>query len=163
MAIPARILQKPGALTDGERSVMQTHSQFGAELLRKSRLQVLEIAAQVAHQHHEHYDGGGYPRRIRGDEISEEARLVAICDAFDAMTHPRPYRRMPLAFETALDKLQQAAGHQFDPRLVAIFVALVQRELQRHRDLDQFLSEGANEVQYVRVRAKMDAMISDSE
>jgi HD-GYP domain-containing protein (c-di-GMP phosphodiesterase class II) len=118
MAIPTRILQKPRGLSENERSILCAHTQFGAELLRKSKLLSLDVAVMVAEQHHERYDGSGYPRGLSGEAIAEEARIVAICDAFDAMTHKRPSRLTPLSTEGALNELRQGAGSQFDPRLV---------------------------------------------
>ena len=122
MAIPARILQKPRGLSDSERHVLHTHTQYGAELLRKSRVRMLDVASMIAEQHHEHHDGSGYPRGLRGESIAEEARIVAVCDAFDAMTHRRPWRPTPLSIQAALNELKQGAGTQFDPRLVEVFV-----------------------------------------
>ena len=74
--------------------MLRGHTEYGAELLRKSKLQILDVAAVIAEQHHEHYDGSGYPHGLSGEAIAEEARIVAVCDAFDAMTHRRPWRRI---------------------------------------------------------------------
>ena len=161
MAIPSRILQNPRGLSENERNILCAHTQFGAELLRKSKLLSLDVAIMIAEQHHERYDGSGYPRGLSGEAIAEEARIVAICDAFDAMTHKRPSRGTPLSVEGALSELKQGAGSQFDPRLVNAFVELIERELSQHADFDEFLAEGANEVEYVRVRARMEALIAD--
>jgi putative two-component system response regulator len=161
MAIPARILQKPRGLSDSERHVLHTHTQYGAELLRKSRVRMLDVASMIAEQHHEHHDGSGYPRGLRGESIAEEARIVAVCDAFDAMTHRRPWRPTPLSIQAALNELKQGAGTQFDPRLVEAFVNLIRREFWEHADFDAFLAEGADEFEYVRARARMEALIAE--
>ena len=107
---------------------MRAHTQYGGELLRKSKLRILSVAATVAEQHHERYDGSGYPRGLSGVAIAEEARIVAICDAFDAMTHPRPWRPNPLSIQAALNELKRGAGSQFDGQFVVTFVDLVRRE-----------------------------------
>lgn len=161
MAIPTRILQKPRGLSENERNILCAHTQFGAELLRKSKLLSLDVAIMIAEQHHERYDGSGYPRGLSGEAIAEEARIVAICDAFDAMTHKRPSRGTQLSVEGALSELKQGAGSHFDPQLVNAFVELIERELSQHADFDEFLGEGADEVEYVRVRARMEALIAD--
>ena len=159
IAIPTRMLFKPGDLSEGESRILHGHTEYGAELLRKSKLQLAETAAVIAAEHHERYDGLGFPARLAGEAISEEARLTAICDAFDAMTHSRPYKGTPLSHEAALVQIQQGAGHQFDPKMVPVFIELIQRELQRQDDFESFISEGANEVDYVRVRAQINALI----
>lgn len=161
MAVPARILQKRGALSADEYDVLQDHTRYGSELLRKAKLQVLSVASLVAEQHHERYDGNGYPAGLSGEAIAEEARIVAICDAFDAMTHQRPWRLDPLSIERAFNELENAAGGQFDPRLVDAAVDTMRREYSQNDDFNAFLEEGANEIEYVRVRARMEALISD--
>jgi putative two-component system response regulator len=161
MAIPTRILQKRRGLSDSERHVMRAHTLYGAELLRKSKLQILDIAAVIAEQHHERYDGSGYPHSLSGEAISEEARVVSICDAFDAMTHRRPWRREPLSVQAALNELKRGLGSQFDPQLANAFIALIRREFWEHDDFDAFLAEGANELEYVRARTRMEAFIAE--
>jgi putative two-component system response regulator len=162
MAIPTRILQKLRGLSDSERHVMRDHTQYGAELLRKSKLRVLDVASVIAQQHHERFDGSGYPHGLRGEAIPEEARLVSVSDAFDAMTHRRPWRMTPLTVQAALNELKQSAGSQFDPRFVNAFDDLIKSEFWKHDDFDAFLSEGADEIEYVRVRARMEALIVDA-
>ncbi len=159
MAIPTRVLHRTSGLSDSERQVLFGHAQYGAELLRKPRLRVLNDASVVAEQHHERFDGSGYPRGLRGDAISEEARIISVCDAFDAMTHRRPWRETPLSIQAALNELKQCAGSQFDPLLVNTFVQFIRREFWEHEDFDAFLAEGANELEYVRVRARMEALV----
>ena len=161
MAIPTRILQKRRGLSDSERHVMRAHTLYGAELLRKSKLQILDIAAVIAEQHHERYDGSGYPHSLSGEAISEEARVVSICDAFDAMTHRRPWRRDPMSVQAALNELKRGLGSQFDPQLANAFIALIRREFWEHDDFDAFLAEGANELEYVRARTRMEAFIAE--
>lgn len=161
IAIPTRILLKPGNLSEGEHHIVRDHTRYGAELLREAKLQMFDRAAIVAEEHHERYNGSGYPTGLVGEAIAEEARMAAICDAFDAMTHQRPSRAIPLSSQAALEELKRCAGEQFDPRLVDVFIDLFQRELSQHADLDAFLAEGADEFEYVRARARMEALISD--
>ncbi len=160
MAIPARILQKRRGLSDSERHVMRAHTQYGAELLQKSKLRILEVAAIIADQHHERYDGSGYPRGLRGQAIVDEARIVAVCDAFDAMTHRRPWRE-PLSIQAAMNDLKRGAASRFDPNFVDAFVDLIHREFWQHEDFDAYLAEGADELEYVRTRVRMEALIGD--
>ncbi|MFP3913487.1 MAG: HD-GYP domain-containing protein, partial [Actinomycetota bacterium] len=91
VSVPDAILLKPGPLTEGELSVMQSHASIGEEVLM--RIRDFADVAPVVGQHHERYDGDGYPRGLRGDEILLEARILAVADAYDAMTSSRPYRR----------------------------------------------------------------------
>ena len=94
VAIPDRVLLKPGPLTPAERSIIETHAEIGHRLLDgSSDSAVLELAATIAHTHHEHYDGGGYPSGLAGESIPIEGRIVAIADVFDALTSDRVYRR----------------------------------------------------------------------
>lgn len=106
MAIPTRILQKRRGLSDSELLVMHTHTNYGGELLRKSKLRILDVAAIIAEQHHERYDGSGYPRGLSGGAISEEARIVSVSDAFDAMTHRRPLEAHTLVNSSSLERTQ---------------------------------------------------------
>ena len=119
---------------------------------------MLDVASVIAEQHHERHDGRGYPRGIGGDTITEEARIVAICDVFDAMTHRRPWRAA-LTSQMALGELESAAGTEFDPLIVKIFVDLVRSEFWRPSDMETFLTEGAEELEYVAARARMEALI----
>ncbi|HKO69014.1 MAG TPA: HD domain-containing phosphohydrolase [Burkholderiaceae bacterium] len=161
VAVPSRILLKPGTLSSNERQIVWDHARYGAALLRQSKLQVFDVAAVLAEQHHEHYDGTGYPNKLCGEVIAEEARVVAISDAFDAMTHQRPWRGK-LSAASAIDELKRQASLQFDPRLVDAFVSLFKRELAGRKDLDAFLAEGADEFEYVRARTRMDALLAAS-
>jgi putative two-component system response regulator len=163
MAIPVRILQKRRGLSAGELIILRDHTQYGAEMLRRSKLRMLEIASVIAAQHHERYDGSGYPKGLSGKEISEEARIVAICDSFDAMTHRRPWRETPLSIPTALGEISRGAAGQFDPILAGLFVDLVRREFWKHDDFDAFLANGAYEHEYVRDRARIEKLLKNDQ
>lgn len=115
MAIPDAILGKPGPLSPTERTIMETHSLRGEAIVR--RVPALEGAALVVRHHHERWDGAGYPDGLAGAAIPLGARIVAVADAFDAMTTDRVYRKA-LSYEEALKELAREAGRQFDPQVV---------------------------------------------
>ena len=113
--VPEAILQKAGPLTPDEWTTVQRHPEWGVELLETVPL--LTPALDVVGGHHERYDGSGYPHGLKAEEIPVTARIFAVVDVLDAMTHPRPHRpARPLA--EALDAVRQGAGKQFDPRVV---------------------------------------------
>jgi putative two-component system response regulator len=124
IAIPDRILLKPAPLAPEEWQVMKTHTTEGAKIVAGGRHSLLLAAETIALNHHERWDGYGYPRGLRGEAIPLPARIVAVADAFDAMTHPRPYRAA-LRADEALAELDRYAGAQFDPRCVEHFLMLV--------------------------------------
>jgi HD-GYP domain-containing protein (c-di-GMP phosphodiesterase class II) len=113
--IPESVLHKPGPLTPEEQLLAQGHPQAGVEILEVVPL--LTPALDVVAGHHERYDGGGYPQGLKAEEIPLAARVFAVVDALNAMTHDRPYRAAR-ALEDALDVLKEEAGRQFDPRVV---------------------------------------------
>jgi diguanylate cyclase (GGDEF)-like protein len=117
LAIPEEILRKPAALNESEQLVLQRHPQIGYRMLES--LGVEPIAEWVLH-HHERWDGGGYPDRLRGEEIPLGARIIFVADAYDAMTSERVYRK-PLTPAEALEELERCAGTQFDPTVVDAF------------------------------------------
>lgn len=120
IGVPDRVLQKRGPLDDGEWALMREHPCVGAAMLCGSHDPLLQMAAEVALQHHERFDGSGYPFGRRGGEIALAARIVAVADYFDAVTSDRCYRpAMPDAKAFAL--LRQGAGVHFDPEVLAAF------------------------------------------
>lgn len=121
IGIPDAVLRKPGRLTDDEFDIIRTHPSVGTRLLHDHPLSALVASAVAAH--HERIDGRGYPNGLEGGDIPWEARVVGICDAFDAMTSHRPYRAdMPA--EQALGIIRGAAGQQFDASFAEAFCAL---------------------------------------
>lgn len=122
IGIPDAILDKPGRLNSQEMEMIKTHPVIGDQIIGKTRL--FQSVADIVRHHHERYDGKGYPDGLRGDEIPLGARVVAVADAFDAMTSPRPYRPAMDA-TAALNELVRCRNSQFDPMLVDVFVRLV--------------------------------------
>lgn len=120
IGIPDLLLTKPGKLTTEEFDSMKHHAQIGYEILKKSERQVLKAAAIIAHEHHEKYDGSGYPQGLSGEEIHPYSRIVALADVFDALTHKRPYKEA-WSLEKALQYLGEQKGRHFDPRLIEVF------------------------------------------
>jgi len=117
MALPVEILQKPGKLTDQEYEVVKSHAEIGFEMLRKQD-EIPLLAAHCAFQHHERINGSGYPRGLKGDEIHPYARILAVCDVFDALTSNRVYRKPMLPHE-ALEVLYAGSQELFVPSVVA--------------------------------------------
>ncbi|MDH7497385.1 MAG: HD-GYP domain-containing protein, partial [Syntrophomonadaceae bacterium] len=123
VGIPDRILCKPGSLTREERDEMRRHAEIGHRIAL-SAPDLVPIADWIL-KHHEWWDGNGYPLGLKGEEIPVECRILAIADAWDAMTSDRPYRKaMPR--HLALEELRRCAGTQFDPELVEHFIRLVE-------------------------------------
>jgi len=121
IAIPDHILLKPGRLDDAELTIMKTHAQKGYEILRGSRSNLLDVAAVIAHSHHEKFDGSGYPRGLKGENIPLHGRIVAVADVFDALTTERPYKHA-WELDRAVEFLHAGAGSHFDPLCVAAFI-----------------------------------------
>ncbi|MGQ9756266.1 MAG: HD-GYP domain-containing protein [Desulfotomaculales bacterium] len=117
--IPTKVLNKPEPLTREEWEVIRRHPVVGAEIV--GQIKVLEEIAPLILHHHERYDGSGYPAGLAGEAIPLGARIIALADAYDAMTSHRPYRPAK-THETALHEVRQGAGRQFDPSLVKLFV-----------------------------------------
>jgi len=122
IAIDESVLNKPGKLTDKEWDEIKRHPDIGYRILSSSH-EMSEIAKYVL-AHHERYDGLGYPKGLKGDEIPFVSRIIAIADAYDAMTSERSYRSA-LPKDVAIDRLQKNAGIQFDPELVSVFIEKV--------------------------------------
>jgi putative two-component system response regulator len=123
IGIPDAILLKPGRLTEDEFESIKTHTTIGAEILSGSQGSLLLLAERIALRHHERWDGGGYPDGAAGEEIPLGARIVALADMFDALTHARPYKPAWPVREAVTEIVSQR-GRQFDPGLVDAFAAL---------------------------------------
>lgn len=132
VGIPDSILSKEGPLTDKEWEPVKVHPQLGVEILRHI-IDLINCLPAILH-HHEHYDGRGYPSGLKGDSIPVEGRILAIADAYDAMTSPRPYREQ-LSPQDALSELKRCAGTQFDPELVGLFWEIIESAPSRRLEI----------------------------
>ncbi|TAM58679.1 response regulator [bacterium] len=120
VGIPDRILLKPGKLAPQEWEVMKRHTEIGAAILADSTSDILRMAASIALSHHEKFDGSGYPKGLKGEQIPIEGRICAISDVFDALTSKRPYKEA-WPVERALRTIDESDGSHFDPRIVRAF------------------------------------------
>jgi putative two-component system response regulator len=123
IGIPDAILLKPGGLTEEEFAEMKRHTTIGTEILSGSSSALLGLAEQIALTHHERWDGNGYPAGLRGEEIPLPGRIAAIADAFDALTHKRPYK-LAWPVDQAVREVLAQRGRQFDPHLIDVFATL---------------------------------------
>jgi putative nucleotidyltransferase with HDIG domain len=130
VAVPDAILWKPGPLTPDERTVMERHPLVGWEILRE--IDFLGEAKLVVRHHHERWDGNGYPDRLAGDMIPLAARVFAVADVLDALTTLRPYRA-PSELAEARAMIEESAGTQFDPEVVAAFLQIPLERLESIR------------------------------
>ena len=128
VGIPDSILKKPGKLTNEEFDIMKTHSALGYEMLKKSNKEILKTSAIVAYQHHERWDGRGYPQGLQKEETHIYGRITAICDVFDALGSDRCYKKA-WELDKILDLFKEGKGTQFDPNLTQLFLD----------NIDQFL------------------------
>jgi putative two-component system response regulator len=153
VGIPDHILLKPGKLDANEWAIMQTHAKLGSDALEQAErdikmpLQFLSVAKEIAHWHHEKWDGTGYPDGLAGDAIAISARLMAVADVFDALTSERVYKRA-LSFEQARDIIANGRARHFDPDVVDAFLAdfdsFVSIALHSHAQYDELLSVPAD-------------------
>jgi putative two-component system response regulator len=120
IAIDRDILCKPSSLTKEEFEVMKTHTELAHKLLKNSDRKIIQSADIIAMQHHEKYDGSGYPKGLKGDDIHIYGRIVAIADVFDALTHRRVYKDSWTPADAAA-YIEKNSGNHFDPALVQIF------------------------------------------
>jgi diguanylate cyclase (GGDEF)-like protein len=129
LAVPDAILNKPGPLDDAEWAFMRRHTVIGERILAAAP--ALVDVARLVRSSHERFDGGGYPDALVGETIPLGSRVIAVCDAWDAMVCDRPYRRA-LSREDALAELERCAGSQFDPSVVEVFKAVLAAPRRRH-------------------------------
>lgn len=125
MGIPDKILHKPGPLNEAEWLIMRKHPKFAYDML--SDIPYLKPTLDIPYSHHERWDGKGYPRGLKGEEIPLAARIFSIADVWDALTTDRPYRKA-WTHETVIDYLQERSGTRFDPKLVEIFIKMIEEE-----------------------------------
>jgi len=128
VGIPDIVLNKPGKLTADEFEIIKTHSTLGYEMLKHSNRDILKTAATISYTHHEKYDGSGYPRGLKGQDIPIEGRITAIVDVFDALGHDRCYKKS-WELHRILELFEREKSKHFDPHLIELFI----------ENLDQFL------------------------
>ncbi len=140
IAIPDSILKKPGKLDAEEWEIMKTHSKVGAEILMASEMPMFVLATEIAMSHHEKWDGNGYPEGLKGEDIPESARIVAIADVFDALTMRRPYKEA-WPVEKAAATIQEDSGTHFDPKLAELFQQILPKILELKEEWDGWEDE----------------------
>ena len=160
IGIPDSILNKPSKLTDVEFDIIKSHTTMGADILRERTF--VDIAEDVAYSHHERFDGKGYPRGLQGQDISEEARIVCIADAFDAMNSNRVYRKA-CSSDYILHQLTDGRGRQFDPEYTNILI-----DLWNQGQLEESLKsipgwKGRSENLENSVQEALESFVSDNE
>lgn len=126
IGIADSILLKEGILDDAERKIMEKHTLFGQQIIRGHGSMLLKVAESVALNHHERWDGSGYPNALSGETIPIEGRITALADVFDALTTKRPYKEA-WTLEKTVHKIQEESGKHFDPKLVEIFTANIEK------------------------------------
>jgi putative two-component system response regulator len=144
VVIPDSVIRKRTALSQGERQLIETHAATGADFLIRAKVPYAALAEEIARYHHEAWSGEGYPDGISGDAIPLPARIVGLCDSFDALVHDRPWRSA-WRIEETLGHLVRESGRQFDPTLVEQFIPLVRRIYATHDDVDGYLARSAQQ------------------
>jgi putative two-component system response regulator len=136
IGIKDNILFKNGKLTDAEFNEMKKHTTIGAAILNNPKSPIIECARQIALFHHEKWNGRGYPHGIKGEDIPINARIVAICDTFDALTSKRPYK-MPYPIDVSCDIIGKGRGEDFDPDLVDLFLKNIEGFVKIKDNVDE--------------------------
>ncbi|RJG11297.1 HD domain-containing phosphohydrolase [Massilia cavernae] len=132
IATPDSVLLKPGKLTPDEWEIMKQHPEVGLSILDGSSRPILKAAAVIAHQHHEKYDGTGYPQGLKGNDIHQYARIVAVADVFDALSHKRCYKEA-WPIDQVVGHLREIAGHHLDPHYVEILIKNIDKAQEINR------------------------------
>lgn len=131
LGVPQSILRKPGPLNADEWTTMRTHPRMGHDILSKSEAPLFQLAAEIALRHHEKWDGSGYPDGLKGLQIPESARIVALADVFDALSMKRSYKdAWPL--DRIVDNFNRSAGTHFDPDMVRVVHSVMPRLIEIH-------------------------------
>lgn len=154
IAIPDGILLKPSSFNPSERIIMEMHAEAGADVLAKSNIPQIQMAEEIARYHHEKWDGTGYPHGLAGEAIPLAARIAALADVFDALTHVRPYK-MAWTVDSALTEILSLSGKHFDPHLTKLFLGLVSRLVREGVDLDDMLGEAARKSSFNQAKGKI--------
>jgi len=136
IGIKDNILFKNGKLTDSEFNEMKKHTTIGAAILNNAKSPIIESARQIALFHHEKWNGRGYPHGIKGEDIPVNARIVAICDTFDALTSKRPYK-LPYPIDISCEIIAKGRGEDFDPDLVDLFLKNIEGFVKIKNGIDE--------------------------
>jgi putative two-component system response regulator len=161
LVVPDVILQKRGRLTDVELEVMRRHASEGSAILLDVQNDAFGPAAEIALNHHEWWNGGGYPNRISGEAIPEAARITALADVFDALSHKRPYKAA-WPFDRCVNAIRELSGKQFEPRLCEIFLGLIDELHRTHgRELDNYLGAEARRSPIVNANRMIDRLVQE--
>jgi len=141
VAIPDSVLKKPGKLTDEEYDIMKTHTVIAYNLLKGSSRDLLQSAAYIAHEHHEKWNGKGYPRGLKGEEIHIYGRITAVADVFDALGSDRVYKKA-WELDRIINLFREERGEHFDPKLIDVFMEQLPKIIKvRDRYSDEMLEE----------------------
>ena len=158
--IPSELLTKRRDPSDAERRIVDEHAKFGADLLAQARLELLQACVPIVRYQHERWDGGG-PEGLAGEDVPVEARVVALCDAFDSLTHERPWRSSQSP-HLALQTMEKDAGTHFDPQLARRFVEWLREELVKANDFVDLLEAEASDHEYIQVRKRLSQLIREA-
>ena len=157
---PLHTIVKTDPLTAGETEILRAHAEDGAALVAQlGEPRLVQVVAAVRH-HHEKWNGSGYPSRLSGEEIPLLARIVIVCDSFDAMTHSRPFRPAR-SVASGLKEIERCAGSHFDPRLAGLFVNLVRRLQRDYGDLDEYLGEPGRRTRWAKSHPELLRLLED--
>jgi putative two-component system response regulator len=164
LGIPDGILIKPGKLTPAEFSAMRHHTTVGAQILAQCTHPAFRLAEQIAHYHHEKWDGTGYPAGLKGAVIPEIARIAALADVYDALTHARAYKHA-WKHEESVDEMRRMSGTHFEPRLIDLFIPMVDKLRKKYPGdaFDAYLSVAGNDSTFLQARDKMHEMLNEME
>jgi putative two-component system response regulator len=154
VGIPDGILLKPDKLNASEREVMKTHTTIGAQVLAQSQIPHMQMAEEIARCHHEWWDGNGYPSGLAGEDIPLAARITALADVYDALTHKRAYKHA-WTEDSALTEILALRGRQFDPKLTDAFLALITSLRREHQDMDALLGQAAKASPFIIARTRI--------
>ena len=161
LVVPDVVLQKRGKLVDAELEIMRSHASEGASILLEIQHPALKPAAEIALAHHEWWNGNGYPRGLAGDAIPQNARITALADVFDALSHRRPYKPA-WPFDRCINVIRELRGKQFEPGLCDVFLDLMSDLNREHKgELDAFLGDEARRSPMVSANKLVDHLVQE--